>query len=243
MIVGEEYREMLHRNIEQVRNRIADAAQSAGRNPGEITLVAVSKTRTAEECAAAVELGLGILGENRVQEAWEKILQVAALLGQSGISQPQWHLVGHLQSNKAGKAVAMFRLIQSLDDYELALEINRHAQVLGKVQDCLIEVNTSGEESKFGVQPDSVLKLWEKAKELQNIHLLGLMTVGPLRGGEAATRRAFALLRELCNKVRAETGDSAGILSMGMTSDMEWAITEGSTMVRIGTAFFGQRTY
>lgn len=243
MMVDEAHREMLRHNIEQVRNRITEAAQRAGRNPAEIMLIAVSKTRSADECVAAVELGQGILGENRVQEAREKIAQVAALLSQSGMAQPDWHLVGHLQSNKAGKAVAMFQMIQSLDGYELAEDIDRHAQALGKVQDCLIEVNTSGEESKFGVKPDDVATLWEQVKELHNIRLLGLMTVGPLNGGETASRRAFALLRELGDKVRTGTDGSASILSMGMTSDMEWAISEGSTMVRIGTAIFGERTY
>jgi PLP dependent protein len=243
MIVDDALRDKLRHNIEQVRQRIADAAVRAGRNPDEITLVAVSKTRSADECAAAVELGMSILGENRVQEARDKIPEVADLLAQSGTAQPAWHLVGHLQSNKAGKAVAIFQMIQSVDSYELAQEINRHAQVLDKVQDCLIEVNTSGEASKFGVSPDALVALWEQVKELANIRLLGLMTVGPLSGGEVASRRAFALLRELGDRVRMETGNSAGILSMGMTGDMEWAIAEGSTMVRIGTAIFGERTY
>lgn len=243
MTVDAAYREILRHNIEAVQNRIADAAARAGCNPDDVTLVAVSKTHTAEECAAAVELGLGILGENRVQEARDKFPQVAALLAQNESKSPEWHLVGHLQSNKAGKAIAMFRMIQSLDDYELAQEINRHAQAADKVQDCLLEVNTSGEESKFGVQPDEVLHLWEETKELPNIRLLGLMTVGPLSGGELASRRAFALLRELGEKVRSIYSDSAGILSMGMTGDMEWAIAEGSTMLRIGTAIFGERTY
>jgi pyridoxal phosphate enzyme (YggS family) len=242
MIVDETYRQMLRHNIEQVQSRITEAARRAGRNPADITLVAVSKTRSAGECAAAVELGLPILGENRVQEAREKIQQVAELLAQSGTAKPEWHLVGHLQSNKAGKAVAMFPMIQSVDSYELAQDINRHAQALGKVQDCLLEVNTSGEESKFGVPPDVLLKLWEQVKELPGIRLLGLMTVGPLTSEEKTSRHAFARLRELGGMVREETGDSASILSMGMTGDMEWAIAEGSTMVRVGTAIFGART-
>ncbi len=190
-----------------------------------------------------MELGLGILGENRVQEARDKIPQVAALLSQNGVKQPVWHLVGHLQSNKAGKAVAMFQMIQSVDSKELALEINRHAQAAGKVLDCLIEVNTSGEESKFGVNPTDLPGLWETTSALSNIRLQGLMTVGPLTGGELSARRAFALLRELGEKVRSTYSDIAGILSMGMTGDMEWAIAEGSTMLRIGTAIFGERTY
>jgi PLP dependent protein len=243
MIVDDAYRESLGHNIEQVRQRISAATARAGRNPDEITLVAVSKTRSAGECAAAVELSLCILGENRVQEARDKIPEVADLLAHTGMAQPEWHLVGHLQSNKAGKAVAMFQMIQSVDSYELAQEINRHAQALGKVQDCLIEVNTSGEASKFGVSPDAVVKLWEQVKELVNIRLQGLMTVGPLTDEEASSRRAFALLREQGDKVRSETGGSPFILSMGMTGDMEWAIAEGSTMVRIGTAIFGERTY
>jgi PLP dependent protein len=243
MIVDDAYRDKLRHNIEQVRQRIADAAAHAGRNPDEITLVAVSKIRSAEECAAAVELGLGILGENRVQESRDKIPEVAALLTQKGISQPLWHLVGHLQSNKAGKAVAMFQLMQSLDSFDLAMEINRYAQALGKVQDCLLEVNTSGETSKFGVNPTDLPRLWAKTSALSNIRLLGLMTVGPLTGGEVSVRHAFALLRELGEKVKSINSDSAGILSMGMTGDMEWAIAEGSTMVRIGTAIFGERNY
>jgi pyridoxal phosphate enzyme (YggS family) len=243
MTVADTYRELLRANIKQVQNRIAEAAQRAGRDPAEVTLVAVSKTRGAEQCALAVELGLGILGENRVQEAREKIPQVAGLLTASGTAPPVWHLVGHLQSNKAGKAVAMFQMIQSVDDYKLAMDINRHAQASGKVQDCLLEVNTSGEESKFGVSPDCLLELWQHVRELPNINLLGLMTVGPFSCEESASRHAFARLRELGETVRKQTGDAACILSMGMTGDMEWAIAEGSTMVRVGTAIFGERQY
>ena len=166
MKVNAAYRERLRHHITEVRQRIADAAARAGRNPAGITLVAVSKTRSAEECAAAVELGLGILGENRVQEAREKIPQVAEFLSQNEVNQPEWHLVGHLQSNKAGRAVAMFGVIQSLDDYNLALDINRYAQAVGKVQSCLLEVNTSGEASKFGVNPAHLTELWEKTSLL-----------------------------------------------------------------------------
>lgn len=222
-------------NLESVRQRIARAAQAAGRDPGEITLVAVTKTFPVETILEGIESGLEIIGENRVQEAAQKFSRIGRRV--------QWHLVGHLQSNKAKKAVEIFSLIHSIDTLEIAREVGRRAQELGRVQDVLAEVNTSGEPQKYGVEPSRALDFIGSLSRLQGIRVLGLMTVGPLTDDAQAIRQAFRQLQRLFQEARGLGLENTEMryLSMGMSSDFELAIAEGSNMVRIGSAIFGNR--
>lgn len=214
--------------------RIAAAAERSGRPAESIRLLAVTKGFPAETVRTAMSLGLGDFGENRVQEAEAKIARVSP--------RPRWHLIGHLQRNKARRAVQLFETIHSLDSEALAAELSRRAAESGKRIPCLVEVNTSGEASKFGVAPDQALTLLEAARPLQGIALEGLMTIGPLQGGPEGARRAFRLLSSLRTRARERGLLSEGAeLSMGMSDDFEIAIEEGSTIVRLGTALFGHR--
>lgn len=223
-------------NLDQMRERIAQAAVRSGRRPEEIFLVAVSKTVPAPAMLEAVRLGVKALGENRVQEARGKWPLIEAEMKARGC---QFHMVGHLQTNKAKDAVRLFDLIHSLDSERLAEELARRARELGKVQRVLIEVNISGEASKYGVSPQETGKLIEAVGWLPNLRLEGLMTIGPLEGGREAARRSFQTLRRL----RGDLGGREKLpqLSMGMTQDFETAIEEGATMIRVGTAIFGAR--
>ncbi len=184
----------------------------------------------------AIRAGVRFLGENRIQEAKQKWPLIQETMSSTGC---EFHMVGHLQRNKARDAVRLFNLIHSLDSERLAKEIDRHAGEIGKKQRVLIEVNTSGEESKFGVQPEGTAKLIEAVQNYSNIKLEGLMTIGPLYGGPDGARRSFQILRQL----REETGGEKLLpdLSMGMTQDFEEAIEEGATIIRVGTAIFGSR--
>lgn len=214
---------------------IGEACVRAGRDPGEVTLLPVTKTHGPGLVRLALEAGLTTFGENRVQEALAKIDE----LSDAGAS---WHLIGNLQSNKAGKAVRAFDLIQSLDRKKLAVALDRHAADVGKILPVYIQVNVSGEATKSGVDPDSFKQLRDAVSGLPNLDLRGLMTIGLFSSNEPAVRKGFALLRELRDDSAAEgffTG--AGALSMGMTSDFEAAILEGATMIRLGTALFGYR--
>ncbi len=221
--------------LAQVQGCIAAAARRAGRDPATITLVAVSKTVSPDRIKEGVAAGITVLGENRVQEAREKIEALGRLA--------QWHLVGHLQSNKAKLAVQLFDAIQSLDSIRLAKDLDRHALALGKRMRCLVEVNQGGELTKSGLGEGDVLPFLREAAALANIEVLGLMSVPPLQENPEDVRPYFRRLREL-----REAAAAAGIpglrmdhLSMGMSHDFEVAIEEGATMVRIGTAIFGPR--
>lgn len=218
-----------------VRDRMARAAERAGRRAEEVTLVAVSKTRTVAEIEEALRAGVQVLGENRVQEAEEK---------HGSVSLPaRWHLVGHLQTNKARKAVEIFDLIHSVDSLHLAQEIDRRAERMGKVADALVQVNTSGEDSKSGVEPDEALDLIGAASGLRSVRVRGLMTIGALGAEGDRARPFFVALRGIRDRVAAAriAGVSMEHLSMGMTGDFEAAIEEGATLVRVGTAIFGVR--
>lgn len=213
-------------NVERVRARMAAAAERAGRRPGDVLLVAVSKTVEPERVKAAVAAGVPALGENRVQEAREKI----ATLGHP----VPWHLVGHLQTNKVKDALALFDVIQSVDRLDLARELDRRAAP-GRLVDVLLEVNVAGEASKGGVAPAEVAAALEAMAGLPRLRVRGLMAVPPAvdRAGEA--RPWFRTLRGL-----AERHGLADV-SMGMSGDFEVAIEEGATIVRVGTAIFGPR--
>jgi pyridoxal phosphate enzyme (YggS family) len=222
-------------NLESVRQRLARAALAAGRDPGEITLVAVTKTFPPETILEGIEAGITIIGENRVQEASRKFDVIGPRV--------QWHLVGHLQSNKAKKAVEIFSLIHSIDSLETAREVGRRAMEAGKVQDILAEVNTSGEPQKYGVPPPQALDFIQTLSQVPGIRLMGLMTVGPLTEDSQAVRQAFRQLFRLFQEAKSLALKNAEMryLSMGMSGDFELAIAEGSNLVRIGSAIFGSR--
>jgi pyridoxal phosphate enzyme (YggS family) len=219
-------------NIRRLRERVAQAAGRVGRTEDEITLVAVTKTVSPEKIQEAIDSGITIIGENRVQEAKEKF----AIIGE----RVQWHMVGHLQTNKVKDALKIFSLIQSLDSLRLAQEIEKRAET---AVDCLIEVNTSKESSKFGVAPGDVSTFFKELQEFKKINIRGLMTIGPgwAVHDPEASRPCFQLLRDLRDKLAQEFSKPFPILSMGMTSDYEVAIEEGSTIIRVGTAIFGER--
>ncbi|MCF7936094.1 MAG: YggS family pyridoxal phosphate-dependent enzyme [Synergistales bacterium] len=222
--------------VEWVRERIDLACERCGRHREEITVVAASKYQSMERMQAVAEAGIRIFGENRVQEALSKQEEW------SGDLPPvEWHLLGHLQRNKARKAVPSFALIQSLDSQRLADRLQQLAGEYGTVE-VLVEVNTSGESAKHGIAPGESDRLFEHLlRECPGISPRGLMTVGPLTGDDAETSRAFGLLRREGERLAERFGLSLPILSMGMSGDFECAIEEGSTMVRLGSVLFGPR--
>jgi len=231
---------VLQKNIQsklrRVKDRIKAAALSAGRDPETVKLVAVSKTVPADRILASIKAGATDLGENYVQEAREKI---EALRGEN-IS---WHFIGHLQSNKAKYAVKLFDLIHSVDSLKLAKELNKRAGAPGKVQRILIQVNISGEESKSGIDTKRALELVREVSLLENLAIRGLMTMPPYFNAPDRVRPYFRALRSLQVLIRQEAIPNVDMteLSMGMTGDFEAAIQEGATLVRIGTAIFGER--
>lgn len=214
-------------NLERVRERMARAAERAGRSSDAVLLIGVSKTVDVERIRAAVAAGLPALGENRVQEARAKI----AALGRP----VPWHLVGHLQTNKAKDAVRLFDVIHSLDRVELAQELDRRAGAAGRTVEALVEVNLGGEPTKHGVAPDAVGPLLEATAGLARLRVRGLMAIPPEVREPEEARLWFRALRKLAER------HALAELSMGMSADFEVAIEEGATMVRIGTAIFGPR--
>jgi len=227
-------------NIRHVHERIAAAARRAGRNPQEIGLLAVSKTFPAEHIRQAYEAGIRIFGENRVQEFSAKAEAVREL------RDAQWHMIGHLQTNKAAKAVELFSAVDSVDSWKLAEKLNLAAQKIGKKLAVLIEVNVGGEEAKSGIAPDKpeLEQILQSAPEFDHLAIHGLMTIPPFTEDPQQARPYFRKLRELRDNIasRKLPGISMGTLSMGMSHDFEVAIEEGSTCVRVGTAIFGERT-
>ncbi|RKX30969.1 MAG: YggS family pyridoxal phosphate-dependent enzyme [Candidatus Zixiibacteriota bacterium] len=225
--------EYIKENLELIIEKIAGAARRAGRSPEDITLVAVSKTHPAEAIEAAVKFGVTDIGESRIQEAEPKLETLGNIA--------RWHMIGHLQTNKVKKAVAAFDIIQSVDSLKLATEIDRHAGQIGKKIKCLIEINSAGEVAKSGISLNNAMDLIQNTKDLENIQLKGIMTIGPLTDDGQLIRDAFRKTRKLFEQGRSLIGDQFDILSIGMSDDFEIAIEEGSNMVRIGTAIFGQR--
>lgn len=199
-----------------------------------MTLIGVVKTLPPEVVAAAVQAGLADLGENRVQEAELHQRTVAR-------EAARWHMIGHLQGNKAGKAVAMFDLVHGVDDADLADTLARRARAAGRVMPVLVEVNVSGEASKFGVAPEGLPGLLERIAPLEGIELRGLMTVGAPVARPEDARAGFAKLRALRDEGERRLGRRLPELSMGMSSDYDVAVEEGATLVRVGTALFGER--
>ena len=229
----EEFRSRLQR----VRENIAAALARANRQPAEVSLVAVSKTHPPEMIREALVAGLTDFGENRVQEAEEKIPQV-------GRDKARWHLIGHLQSNKARRAVELFDVIHSLDSAALAQRLNRYCLELDRSElPVLIQVDLAHEATKSGATEDQLGEIVDAIKRSAALRLIGLMTLPPFLDDVEQVRPFFRRLRELRNELRAQGvfGDRSGELSMGMTHDYEIAIEEGATLLRIGTAIFGER--
>ncbi len=222
-------------NLNRVKDRITQAAQRSGRSAGDITLIVVSKTWPVDVIQQVVDAGVVALGENRVQEAESK---VGAIVGKVS-----WHLIGHLQRNKVKTALSLFHFLHSVDSLKIAQEISHKAAADGMMAQVLVQVNTSGETSKFGVAPDAALDLVGRISEMDGIVVNGLMTIGAFVTDLKIVRRNFELLRTLRDQIEDAhlPGVSMAELSMGMTSDFEVAIEEGATMVRVGTAIFGTR--
>ena len=230
-------------NIAAIRERIARAAERAGRGADAITLMAVSKTFPPEAIREAYQAGARVFGENRVQEFAEKVAGLSNLATQQA---PRFHLIGHLQSNKAAKAAEIFHAIDSLDSLRLAEKLNAAARQLGRTLDALIEINIGGEAQKSGLAPDSAEldELLAAAPQLGNLRIRGLMAVPPWSDEAEPSRPYFRALRELRDRIaqRRLPAVEMDVLSMGMSHDFEVAIEEGATCVRVRTAIFGKRT-
>jgi len=224
---------LAHR-LAHVRERIATAAARSGRPAGSVTLIGVVKTLPADTIAAAVALGLTDLGENRVQEA-EAHQRVVAR------GAARWHMIGHLQRNKAGRALELFDVVHGVDDLELAEALDRRARAASRRLPVLVEVNVSGEASKFGIAPGGAAALASHVTSLAGLELRGLMTVGAPVARPEEARPGFARLRTLRDDLAHVLGQPLPELSMGMSGDYEVAVEEGATMVRVGTALFGAR--
>ncbi len=220
-------------NLNELRDRIAAACERACRDPAAVTLVAVTKSQPPEVVRAAAEAGLVLFGESKVQEAKAKIPLCPGRL--------RWHMIGHLQTNKCRDAVHLFEMVQSVDSLHLAEELNRRAEQAARRLPILLEANIVGEASKFGYQPAQLLADLERLNALPRLEIHGLMTVPPWTPLPERVRPVFRKLAELKRHCEQMLGAPLPQLSMGMTGDFEVAIEEGATMVRIGTALFGER--
>ena len=230
---------MVEENLKRLKERIDSACQRAGRNPEEITLVCVTKTVGIDKIKEVLNCGISDIGENYVQEALAKSEQLKELDLKNPIS---WHMVGHLQKNKAKYAVGLFNLIHSIDSLDLAAEVDRCAQKVGKIVDVLIQVNTSGEGSKFGLSPRELRNSIDDMRKLKNLRIRGLMTIAPFSDNPEASRPFFRKLRLLKEEIKfSDERSHVTSLSMGMTQDFGAAIEEGANILRIGRAIFGER--
>jgi pyridoxal phosphate enzyme (YggS family) len=233
---------MIQDNVRAIRDRISSRCSHLGRDPDSVTVIAVSKERSVEEIRGALEAGIRDIGENRVQEALAKQKKFFSL--RATTYEPRaihWHMVGHLQTNKVKQAVSIFDLIHSVDSVKLAQEIDKEAAKINKIQDILIQVNTSFEETKSGIRPDELIPLFLEISRLNNISFKGLMTIAPMTDDTEKVRLYFRKLKQLLDGLDAkrETQNAKRILSMGMTDDYEVAVEEGATIVRIGRGVFG----
>ena len=223
----------LSTNLQSIRDRMESACARAHRPAGSVTLLAVTKSQPPEVVSEVAKLGLSIFGENKVQEAKAKIPQCPGRL--------RWHMIGHLQTNKARDAVALFEMIQSVDSLHLAEELNKRAEEAAKTMPILLEVNLAGEASKFGYRPENLKAELAQLNALSRLEIHGLMTVPPWTAEPEKVRPVFRQLRELKLDCEQQLGAPLPHLSMGMTGDFEVAIEEGATIVRIGMALFGPR--
>ena len=226
----------IRENLNSVTESIRKAEQKSGRPAGSVKLIAVTKTYGADAINEAIDCGVTDIGENRVQEILEKYDRIKPV---------RWHLIGHLQKNKVKYIIDKVCLIHSVDSMELAREINKQAEKIGKVQDILVQVNVSGEESKFGIKPEECSALCREISGMDNVRVKGLMTIAPFTEDESVLRNVFCGLQQLSAKISEEKNDNISMdeLSMGMTHDFPLAIEAGATMVRVGTGIFGQRDY
>ncbi len=228
---------MLEENLKKVQENIRITCEKAGRDPSEVTLIAVSKTKPVETLKEAYDLGVRVFGENKVQELDKKIDELPEDIS--------WHMIGHLQRNKVKYIAGRVDLIHSVDSFRLAEEINIQAKKRGVVIPILIEVNVAEEESKFGVRIEDTEELIRQIAELDGVRVKGLMTIAPYVVDSEENRWIFHKIRDLSIDIAAKNIDnvSMDILSMGMTGDYMVAIEEGATMVRVGTGIFGERNY
>jgi len=219
-------------NIKGIIHKIKLAAERVGRKEESVKLVAVTKTVDVSRIKEAIRAGIKIIGENRVQEAREKFKDIG--------KEVEWHLIGHLQTNKVKYIFDIFSLIHSVDSLSLAEEIQKRAENKGLETDILIEVNLSGEKTKFGILPEKAINFVKDISRFKNINIMGLMTIPPFSESPEDSRKYFKMLRMLRDDIQRE-GIEMKELSMGMSNDFEVAVEEGATMVRIGTAIFGER--
>lgn len=228
---------MINDNLKAVQEKVAKAAEKAGRDLEEITLIAVSKTKPIPVVKSVYDLGVRDFGENKVQELDDKSERLPGDI--------RWHMIGHLQRNKVKYIVDKVALIHSVDSLRLAETIDKEAKKKGVVVPILIEVNVAGEESKFGIKPEETLPFVKSLQSLANIEVKGLMTIAPYVSDPEENRPVFATLRKLLVDIKEENLDNVNvsILSMGMSNDYQIAIEEGATMVRVGTEIFGERNY
>ncbi|HIT72387.1 YggS family pyridoxal phosphate enzyme [Tyzzerella sp. An114] len=230
-------RSSIEENIIEVKRRVEEAAKKAGRNPEDVLILAVSKTIDVPRIKEAVQCGLNSLGENRVQEIMDKYEPMG-----EGIN---WHLIGHLQTNKVKYIIDKVCLIHSVESLKLADEINKKAEKAGIIMDILVEVNIANEESKFGIKPEDCESFIRELSKMKNINVKGLMTVAPFTENPEENRVYFKGLKDLLVDINNKKIDNINMseLSMGMTGDFEVAVEEGATIVRVGTGIFGERFY
>ena len=237
--MSEDLQKELSERIQIVREDIADCCKANGRSPDEVTLVGVSKVFPWEYAAAAFRSGLEDLGENKVQDLTAKI----DILAGEGL-QPRWHMIGTLQKNKVKYLIGKTHLIHSVNTLDLAEEINKRSVCNNVITDVLLQVNVSGEESKHGFDPADMNEVIEKVAAMEGVNMRGLMTMAPIQQYEGQAREVFADTYKLFDRLRSQapSADSWNILSMGMSQDYKYAIAEGATHIRIGTAIFGDRS-
>ena len=228
---------MIKENLEFVEKRISEACKRAGRDRSEVTLIAVSKTKPVSDIRQAMDCGIRVFGENKVQEIRDKHAEITENL--------DWHMIGHLQANKVKYLPGIVCMIHSVDNEKLALEIEKQFSKASLVGDVLIEVNMAGEDTKFGIAPDETLEFVKSISGLKHLNIRGLMTIAPYTDDPESNRVYFKGLKDLKDKINAENIDGVHMdtLSMGMTGDYEVAIEEGATFVRVGTGIFGERDY
>lgn len=228
---------MIKENLAKVEENIAAACKRAGRDRSEVTLITVSKTNPVPSLKEAMECGIHIFGENKVQEMMEKQEELPDTL--------EWHMIGHLQRNKVKYLMGKVALIHSVDSLRLAEEISKEAVKQNTEENILIEINVAEEASKFGITTEEAIELVEAVAKLPNIHVKGLMTIAPFVENPEENREVFRALKKLSVDIAQKNIDNVtmNVLSMGMTNDYEVAIEEGATMVRVGTGIFGKRSY
>lgn len=227
----------LQKNIEDVLNRVKDAASISNQNPQEVELIAVTKTIDVDIIKQAIDLGITNVAENKVQELVRKYEEIGPVV--------KWHLIGHLQRNKVKYIIDKVDLIHSLDSYRLAEEISKRAEGIDRIMECLLQVNVSGEETKYGIDPKDVIHILKEISSLENIKIVGLMTMAPHVEDQEDTRQYFKALKSISEEIDKIDLQNVEMtyLSMGMSNDFEIAVQEGANLIRVGSSIFGERDY